>query len=268
MSDMQNGSIIKRRLVTLFADIAGSTRMVIHNEPEQVLGAFQCFSELVSDIALSHRGHVKDFEGDGVMLYFDSAVDAAEAALAIRAALDRNRCDSGCGEGPGVPARLALTVGDVAVGMVGPALHRAVALVGLSINLGARLLKAVPPGNVAASTELVAALEHEAPSLARRFTLFDPAYEVPGAGGLTIAVHALAGDRPSHDPTIVSRRPGWAPNDALVSYVHSTERWGESATSALTTTTNGLSRPGAAARALQSPRMRSCTTTKHGNSAG
>ena len=26
--------------------------------------------ELVSDIALARRGHVKDFEGDGVLLYF------------------------------------------------------------------------------------------------------------------------------------------------------------------------------------------------------
>jgi len=80
---------MRRRLATLFADIAGSTRLVVHHEPETVLGVFQCFAELVSDIALAHHGHVKDFEGDGVLLYFDSAVDAAEAALAIRAALDR-----------------------------------------------------------------------------------------------------------------------------------------------------------------------------------
>ena len=186
---------MRRRLATLFADIAGSTRLVVHHEPETVLGVFQCFAELVSDIALAHRGHVKDFEGDGVLLYFDSAVDAAEAALAIRAALDREQCDTGCGGRPGAPARLALTVGDVAIGVVGPPIHPAVALVGPSVNLGARLLKAVPPGGVAASAELVAALEVEAPWLARRFTLLDRAYDVPGAGGLTVAVYALTGDR-------------------------------------------------------------------------
>jgi class 3 adenylate cyclase len=184
---------MRRRLATLYADIAGSTRLVVHHEPETVLGVVQCFAELVSDIALTHRGHVKDFEGDGALLYFDSAVDAAEAALAIRAALDREQCDTGCGGGPGAPARLALTVGDVAVGVVGPPIHQAVALVGSSVNLGARLLKAVPPGGVAASAELVAALEAEAPWLARRFTLLDRAYLVPGAGGLTVAVYALTG---------------------------------------------------------------------------
>ncbi len=185
---------MRRRLATLFADIAGSTRLVVQHEPETVLGVVQCFADLVSEIALAHRGHVKDFEGDGVLLYFDSAVDAAEAALATRAALDRGQCDTGCGGGPGAPARLALTVGDVAMGVVGPPNHQAMALVGPSVNLGARLLKAVPPGGVAASAEFVAALKVEAPWLAQRFTLLHRAYDVPGAGGLTVAVYALAGD--------------------------------------------------------------------------
>lgn len=186
---------MRLRLATLFVDIAGSTRLVVHYEPETVLGVVQCFAELVSDIALAHHGHVKDFEGDGVLLYFDSAVDAAEAALAIRAALDREQCDTGCGGGPGAPARLALTLGEVAVGRVGPPIHTVVALVGPSVNLGARLLKRVPPGGVAASAEFVAALDAEAPWLARQFSLLDAAYEVPGAGGLTIAVYALTDDQ-------------------------------------------------------------------------
>lgn len=186
---------MRRRLATLFVDIAGSTRLVVHHEPETVLGVVQCFTGLVSDIALAHRGRVKDFEGDGVLFYFESAVDAATAALAIRAALDRERCHTGCGGGPGASARLALTVGDVAIGAVGPSIHPAVALVGPSVNLGARLLKAVPPGGIAASAELVAALEAEAPGLAQRFTLLDRSYPVPGAGGLAVAVYALADDQ-------------------------------------------------------------------------
>ena len=109
-----------RRLATLFVDIAGSTRLVVRHPPETMLGVVQCFAELVTDIALRHRGRVKDFEGDGVLLYFESALDAAEAALAIHAAL-----------------------------------------------------------------------ESEAPALAGRFRLLDPAFEVPGADGVTIAVYAL-----------------------------------------------------------------------------
>src|SRR3989304_4074643 len=102
---------MRRRLATLFVDIAGSTPLVLRPPPETVLGVVQCFAELVTDIALAHRGQVKDFEGDGVLLYFAFAVDAAEAALAIHAALDRERCEAGCGGGPGAPGRMSPTLG-------------------------------------------------------------------------------------------------------------------------------------------------------------
>jgi class 3 adenylate cyclase len=182
---------MRHRLTTLFVDIAGSTRLVVRHSPETMLGVVQCFAALVTDIALRHRGRVKDFEGDGVLLYFESPVDAAEAALAIHAALDRERCEAGCGGGPGTPVRMSLTLGEVAVGAVGPTAQPTLALVGPSVNMGARLLKVLPPGDIAASAEVVAALESEAPALAGRFRLLDPAFEVPGAGGFTIAVYAL-----------------------------------------------------------------------------
>ena len=182
---------MRRRLTTLFVDIAGSTRLVVRHPPETMLGVVQCFAELVTDVALRYRGRVKDFEGDGVLLYFKSAVDAAEAALAIHAALDRERCAASCGRGPGAPVRMSLTLGEVAIGMVGPRAHPTLALVGPSVNLGARLLKVVPPGGIAASPEMVAALMSEAPTLAGRFRLLDPAFEVPGLDGVTLAVYAL-----------------------------------------------------------------------------
>ena len=182
---------MRRRLATLFVDIVGSTRLVVRHPPETVLGGVQCFAELVTDIALAHRGQVKDFEGDGVLLYFESAVDAAEAALAIHAALDRERCEAGCGGGPGAPVRMSLTLGEVALGAVGPTSHPALALVGPSVNLGARLLKVVPPGGIAASAAVVAALAGAAPALAGQFRLLDPAFEVPGADGVIVAVYAL-----------------------------------------------------------------------------
>ncbi len=103
--------------------------------PETVLGIVQCFDGLIADIAIAHGGRVKDFEGDGVLLYFESAVHAAESALAIRAALDRERCEAGCGDGPGASVRMSLTLGEVAIGAVGPAANPALALVGSSVNL-------------------------------------------------------------------------------------------------------------------------------------
>jgi adenylate cyclase len=184
---------IRRRLATLFVDIAGSTRLVAPSThpPQTVLGVVRCFAQLVADVALAHGGHVKDFEGDGVLLYFESAVEAVEAALAIRAALDRERCDVGCGDGPGAPVRMSVTLGDVAIGAIGPTANRALALVGRSVNVGARLLKIVPPGGIAASAEVIAALATAAPELAAQFRLLDRAFEVAGGDGATVAVYAL-----------------------------------------------------------------------------
>lgn len=188
---------MRQRLATLFVDIAGSTRLLVHHPPETVLGVVQCFMTLVTEVASAHGGRVKDFEGDGVLLYFGSARRAVEAALAIRAALDRDRCDTACEGGPGAGARMSLTIGDVAIGTVGSSGHPALALVGPSINLGARLLKVLPPGGIAASEDLMVALRVEAPTLAGRFRLLGAAMEVPGADGLTVAVYALADPAPA-----------------------------------------------------------------------
>jgi len=180
-----------RRLATLFVDIAGSARLLVHHPPETVLGVVRCFMDLVSDVALAHHGHVKDFEGDGVLLYFESTREATGAALAIRASLGHAGCDTGCEGGPAAAARMSITVGDVAVGTVGPPAAPGLALVGPSVSVGSRLLKVLPPGGIVVSEDVVAALRAEAPALAGMFQLVDAAYEVPGAGGLTVGVYAL-----------------------------------------------------------------------------
>jgi class 3 adenylate cyclase len=181
---------MRRRLATLFVDIAGSTRLVVRHPPEMVLGVVQCFADLVAELTLAHGGQVKDFEGDGVLLYFESPVDAVEAALAIRGALDRERCEVACGDGPGTPVRISVTLGDVAIGAVGPTANRALALVGPSVNIGARLLKIGPPGGIVASAEVIAALASATPEIAAQFRLLDRAFEVPGGDGTTVAVYA------------------------------------------------------------------------------
>jgi class 3 adenylate cyclase len=98
---------------------------------------------------------------------------------------------------------MSLTLGEVAVGTLGSPRHPALALVGPSVHLGARLLKVAPPGGTVASGEMIAALRAEAPALAERFRLLDTALVVPGADGLTVAVYALADPGPAG-----ARRPG------------------------------------------------------------
>ena len=186
---------VRHRLTTLFVDIAGSTSLLVRHPPETVLGVVQCFMRLVTDVAYAHAGAVKDYEGDGALLYFESTRDAVRAALAIRAELADGRCDATCGGGPGVGARMSLTVGDVVVGRVGSPARHTVALVGPSVNIGARLLKQIPEGGIIAGSEIVEAVRLEAPTLANEFELRDHAFQVPGGNGITIATYEVRNPR-------------------------------------------------------------------------
>lgn len=186
------GRPIRRRLATLFVDIAGSTSLLVHHAPEVVLGVVQGFMTLVTEVASAHAGTVKDFEGDGALLYFTSTTNATMAALAIQKSLADGRCDIACGEGPGIAARMSVTVGDVVVGAVGSSRRRGIALIGPSVNIGARLLKHAPLGSIIASDEVFEELRRDARPLADKFQPLDVAFVVPGADGMTVATYFAA----------------------------------------------------------------------------
>jgi class 3 adenylate cyclase len=194
----------RRLLATVFVDIAGSTRWLIRHPPEAVLEVVQRFMRLVTEVALAYCGDVKDFEGDGALLYFESVAEAAQAAFAIRDALRHGCCPSADGLAP-VQARLSLTAGEVVVGVVGSAMRQAVALVGPSVSVGSRLLKQAPVNGIVASGDAVEALAAERPALAQVFRLVDPAFVVPGADGLTVPVY-VAEETPAHAAVA-----GWPP---------------------------------------------------------
>jgi class 3 adenylate cyclase len=202
----------RRRLTTLYVDIAGSTRLLARNPPEEVLNVVQRFLGLVTEVALAYCGDVKDYEGDGALLYFESTAEAVRAALAIRAALAGGWCDARCEHAPRIEARMSLTVGDVVIGVVGTAMRRAIALVGPSVSVGSRLLKQVSPGGIIASGEVVDGLGETAPDLAAEFTLVDPAFAVPGADGITVATWVVA-DGASPAPTQPARPASRAARD-------------------------------------------------------
>lgn len=185
---LSNGGLpTRRRLTTLFVDIAGSTRLLEQHPAETVLAVFQRFMHLVTDVALAYCGDVKDFEGDGALLYFESTAEAAQAALAIRDAIASGVCGTVCP----VSARISLTVGQVVVGLVGTTMRRSIALIGESVHAGARLLKHVPPRGIIASGEFVESLRAERSPLADQFRLHEQAFEIPGADAITVTTYVI-----------------------------------------------------------------------------
>ncbi len=170
------GPPVRKELTVLFVDIADSTVAVATQAPETTLAQVQNFMEVVTEVALAHCGDVKDYEGDGALLYFDSVVEATQAALAIR---ERLALTQEIQHTP-VRARFSLNVGGVVIGVIGTALRRSVALIGSSINLAARLLKQIPPGGIIATAAVVEHLRRESPELAAQFVLWKTDLELKG----------------------------------------------------------------------------------------
>lgn len=172
----QPGPPVRKELTVLFVDIADSTALVLDQPPEVALSLVQSFMAVVTEVALAYCGDVKDYEGDGALLYFESVSEATRAALAIRAALRRTSLE----KPQPLHARLSLNVGDVIIGVIGTALRRSVALIGPSINLAARLLKQIPPDGIIATAAVVEQLRREAPTLATHFQLWNERLELKG----------------------------------------------------------------------------------------
>ena len=80
----QDSAPIKKELTVVFVDIANSTSTIVNQSPERALDLVQGFMAMVTEIALENCGDVKDYEGDGALLYFESVTEAVRAALAIR----------------------------------------------------------------------------------------------------------------------------------------------------------------------------------------
>lgn len=183
---------IKRDLTVLFVDLVDSTTMVVGKSPEEALAFVQRFMGLVTGVALSFCGDVKDYEGDGALLYFESVTEATQAALKIREALANETLE----DGSRFRARLSLDVGPTVIGVVGTSLRRSVALIGPSINLAARLLKQIPPDGIIATKTIVDCLREETPALAERFALFNERLELKGFEQQVVTAYAIADNEP------------------------------------------------------------------------
>lgn len=180
----------RKELAVLFVDMADSTATIIRQPPEVALALVQRFMGVVTGIALAHCGDVKDYEGDGALLYFESVAEATQAALAIRNALARERPE---GQAP-LRARLSLNVGNMVIGVIGSPLRRSVALIGPSINLASRLLKHIPPGGIIATETVVERLRQEAPALAQQFQLWDACLVLKGVEDECVATFHIPHD--------------------------------------------------------------------------
>jgi len=178
---------IQRELTVLFVDLADSTSTLLGTSPDQTLALVQHFMGIVTDVALGLCGDVKDYEGDGALLYFESVTEAAQAALEMRERLSSEPPEDGFR----FRARFSLDVGEIVIGEIGTPLRRSIALIGPSINLAARLLKQIPPDGIIATGAIVERLRVEMPAIAERFELLDKNLELKGFERQCVTAYSL-----------------------------------------------------------------------------
>src|SRR3954451_20629248 len=138
------GERVERRLVAvLAADVAGYSRLMGADE-EGTLARLKAARRIVVDPAIAaHRGRIVKTTGDGMLVEFASAVDAARAAVEVQRSM--------AGQNAAVPPdnriefRIGIHVGDITIDDND--------IFGHGVNIAARLEGIAEPGGVCISDD-------------------------------------------------------------------------------------------------------------------
>jgi class 3 adenylate cyclase/tetratricopeptide (TPR) repeat protein len=159
----QEGSISggRRAVTALFADVAGSTKLASHLDPEDVVevvgGAVRQFCEVVE----SFGGIVKDLAGDGILALFgtpyaheDDPERAVLAGLEIQRVVERHAQTVARAAGvDDFGVRVGIETGLVVIGPIGGGSHHETGATGDAVNVAARLQSHADIGTVLVGPE-------------------------------------------------------------------------------------------------------------------
>ena len=150
----------RRKLTLLFADMVGFTDLSDTLEPEELSEVLNEYLREMTAVAVSHRGTLDNYIGDGLMVIFGAPIfdeEEVQAWAAIQAAFGmKARAEelTAAIRGRGIPAdlrvRVGVNTGHCTVGVFGSDVLRAYKAVGFAVNVAARLQSEAEPGAVLA----------------------------------------------------------------------------------------------------------------------
>ena len=131
----------RRQLTVMFCDLVGSTALSERLDPEELRELMKAYRKAGGDVVARYDGHVAQYLGDGLMVYFgwpNAHEDDAERC--VRAALEIVRAVKGVTAAHPLAVRIGLATGTVVVGESSRAANAEARLaVGDTPNLAARL---------------------------------------------------------------------------------------------------------------------------------
>jgi class 3 adenylate cyclase/tetratricopeptide (TPR) repeat protein len=143
----------RRQLTVVFCDLVGSTALSERLDPEELRDLVRRYQSEVYGVVARLDGHVAQYLGDGVLIYFgfpsaheDDARRAVEAALDILERVERFAAEIGEAGGPRPAVRLGIHTGPVVTGEVGAGSSRERLALGQTPNIAARIQSLADPG--------------------------------------------------------------------------------------------------------------------------
>ena len=110
----------RRQLSVLFCDLVGSTALAERLDPEALRDLMQDYQQTCREVIARYEGHVAQYLGDGLMVYFGwPQAHEDDAARAIRAGLEMVDAVSRLESITPIRARVGIHTGLVVVGETG-----------------------------------------------------------------------------------------------------------------------------------------------------
>jgi class 3 adenylate cyclase/predicted ATPase len=164
----QTADAERRQLTVMFCDLVGSTDLSQRLDAEDLRSVVRAYQEAASGVIQRHAGHIAQYLGDGLLVYFghpqaheDDAERAVRAGLEILAALRTLNDTLEPKHGIRLAARVGIHTGPVVIGEMGGGAKSEVLALGDTTNIAARVEGAAEPDTVvitAATQRLVGGL--------------------------------------------------------------------------------------------------------------
>jgi class 3 adenylate cyclase/tetratricopeptide (TPR) repeat protein len=148
----------RRVLSALFCDLVDSTRLASGLDPEEWSEVVQAYQEAAVSVVERFDGHVGQYLGDGILVYFgwpraheDDAERAVRAALGIVDSLEELNPRLEAAGRPRLALRVGIHTGPVFIGEMGGGERRETQVLGDTMNLAARMQGVADPDTVVVS---------------------------------------------------------------------------------------------------------------------
>ena len=148
----------RRQLTVMFCDLVDSTTLSGHLDPEDYRDVVRAYQRVCSEIITRFEGHVAQFLGDGLLVYFgypqaheDDAQRAVRAGLGMLATLGDLNQGLQQAKGIQLAIRIGVHTGLVVVGQMGGARASGTVALGEVPNIASRIEGLAKPNTVAIS---------------------------------------------------------------------------------------------------------------------